>query len=390
MGKRLFAFVMFFLITVTAQVGCQSWDEPVIEASVPSTAVPPSPTITITSGSTTAVLLPTLIPTPTLLPTASPDPSPTPHPMQPTTIDSLRARAYPGGNIHIRAILEENDRFTRSYIDYPSDGLTITGIMQIPPGDGPFPVIILNHGYFDRDQYTAGTDTWQAAAYLNDRGYLTIAPDFRSWGESDIGFSFFHTGLVIDTLNLISALPSIPQADPAQVGVWGHSMGGGITTKMLAIDTRIKAAVLYAPNSANDADLIARWGSGCLTGQSEAAGDQCNPAEVIPPELSPVVVQAYLDAVADPAWLRQIAPIYHLDQVTAPVQIHSGLADGTAVPETPPKWATAVYDALLAAGKDAALYTYPGQGHFFTGDAWNLFMQRTADFFDMHLKQVAN
>ena len=186
-------------------------------------------------------------------------------------------------------------------------------------------------------------------------------------------------------INLIRSLPSLPQADTDRIGMWGHSMGGGITTKALTVDPRVKAAVLYAPNSADDADLIARWGPGCLPGQSEKAGDKCNPGEVIPADLPSEMITAYLDAASDPEMLRQIAPIYHLQYVTAPVQIHSGTADGAALAETPPEWAAAVYEALQSAGKEATLYTYSGQGHYFSGADWTTMIARTADFFDAEL-----
>jgi dipeptidyl aminopeptidase/acylaminoacyl peptidase len=154
----------------------------------------------------------------------------------------------------------EDPAYTRYYIAYPSGDLTITGTLNVPRGDGPFPVLILLHGYANREFYYAGLGTWQEADYFARRGYLVLAPDLRSWGQSDSGLSLFHMGLTADVLHLISALPSLPEADPARLGVWGHSMGGGMVTKLLTIDPRIRAGVLYAPNSAEDADLIARWG----------------------------------------------------------------------------------------------------------------------------------
>jgi dipeptidyl aminopeptidase/acylaminoacyl peptidase len=287
----------------------------------------------------------------------------------------------------MRAVLAETDDFTRYSIEYPSDGLTITGMMQSPPGIGPFPVIILLHGYFDRAYYWSGADTEEAADYFSSHGYLTIAPDFRSWGESDTGASLFHSGLVIDTLNLISSLPSLPQADPARVGLWGHSMGGGVATKVITVDSRVKAVVLYAPNSADDADIIGRWGPGCLPGQSEAAGDKCNSAEIIHPDLPPEIVDAYLKTAADPQLLRQVAPLYHLEQVITPVQIHIGTADGAGAAETPPEWSEKLYGALEAAGKDVAYYVYPNQGHFFSGESWESLLERARILFDDQLRE---
>jgi dienelactone hydrolase len=303
------------------------------------------------------------------------------YPLAEYTIQGLRARTYPGGAIHVRSVLTTTQVFTRYYIDYPSDGLSITGIMQIPRGDGRFPVVILNHGYIPRERYWSGADTWSAAEYLNRQGYLTLAPDFRSWGESDIGTSFFSTGQVIDTLNLISSLPSLPQADPERVGMWGHSMGGGVTAKAITIDPRIKAAVLYAPVSANDAQVLARWGSGCQPGPSGELAPGCAGAEVLTHDMDPKLYLAYKTVVSDPQFVYETSPIHYIDRVTAPVQIHIGNVDTT----TPPEWSSDIYQTLLEAGKEVEYYTYPDQGHAFQGQSWRLFMQRVADFFDRNL-----
>jgi uncharacterized protein len=320
--------------------------------------------------------------TPALQATATPS-----HPLFPYTIAGLQARDYPGGILRIRSTESINPTFTRYYVDYPSDGLTITTMMNVPSGEGPFPVVVMLHGYYDRATYWSGLGTWQAAEYLSQNGYLTIAPDFRTWGESDHDVNFFATGLVTDTLNLISSLPSVSQADPTRVGIWGHSMGGGVAIKALVVDPRIRAGVLYAPNSANDADLIDRWGPGCLPGQSEAAGDKCNPAEVIPTDLPEYIIEAYLDAAYDPVMLQQIAPIYYLDNVTAPIQIHIGTADGAALVQTPPEWSERLYLALESSEKTVEYYSYVGQGHFLNGQSWTTMMQRTLNFFNTQWRQ---
>jgi dienelactone hydrolase len=302
----------------------------------------------------------------------------------------LQTRQFVGGQIEILATLDQNDAFTRTYIQYPSDGLQITGVMHVPTGSAPFPVLILLHGYYDRDAYFAGADTWQAADYFARQGYLVIAPDLRSWGESGVGLSLFHMGLVVDVLNLIGSIPSLSQADSTRIGLWGHSMGGGIATKVLTIDSRVGAAVLYAPNSADDADLIARWGAGCLTGQSEAAGDMCNPAEVIPPDTSPELIQTYLAAAADPDFLKQVAPIYHLAAVSVPVQVHVGTADGAFLAQTPPEWSAKLVTGLENAGKTVTYYTYPDQGHFFTGESWTTLLERANQLFSEQLAPNLN
>ncbi len=355
----------------------------------PTATRPPLPTVAVTIEGPGAALPPTPVPTATPrsataippTPSLTAEPSPTAHPLQPYTIPALRARTYPGGDIELREVVEQTAGFSRVAFAYPSDGLTITGLAHLPPGPGPFPTVILLHGYVDRDRYFAGSDTWPEAEYFAARGYLALSPDFRTWGGSDVGESFFHMGLVVDTINLISALPSLPQADGERVLLWGHSMGGGVVTKVMTIDPRPRAAVLYAPNSADDADLIARWGFGCRPGVPQSVNQQCNPAESLPPWLPAATLDAYYAGAADPAFLRLVAPIYHLDAISAPIQIHIGTADGAALVETPPEWSQKLHTALLTAGREVAYYSYPGAGHTFSGAPWREMMSRAVDFY---------
>ncbi|MCQ3936755.1 MAG: hypothetical protein DPW18_06870 [Chloroflexi bacterium] len=356
------------------------------------TSTLPPPIVTIISPAATPAFTPTS--------TAAPTPTPLPHLMYPYTIAGLREREFSGGGISLDVRIALNDQFSTYLISYPSDGLRITGVLNLPAGEGPFPVIVMNHGFYPRSQYSSGDGSQRAAEFLTRRGYITVSPDYRTWGGSDLGPSFFHTGLVADVMNLLASLDSIPQADTSRVGMWGHSMGGGITTKVLVIqggvalndseeriETLVRAAVLYAPNSADDADLIARWGYGCIG--EIAAGEllnTCNSADVIPESLPAEVIAAYVESAQSPERMREIAPYYHLDSISVPVQIHIGSADGDYIGSTPPEWSYKLHQALLDAGVSAELFVYEGQRHSFTGDAWTLFMEQAAAFFDENLK----
>jgi dipeptidyl aminopeptidase/acylaminoacyl peptidase len=106
---------------------------------------------------------------------------------------------------------------------------------------------------------------------------------------------------------------------------------------------------------------------------------------VIPAETDPALVEAYFTAVADPAFLRRVSPIYHLDRIQAPMQIHSGAADGDLLPYTPPAWAAKLATALDEAEKEVAFFNYEGEGHYFGDESWRLMMERSLDFFDREL-----
>ena len=344
--------------------------------SVPSPLPPPEVVVeTITPSP-----IPTLIFTPSATPTIE-------ELIFPFTIEGLRQHDFQGGEIHIRSTLDDNEIFTTYLIDYPSDGLTITGVMQIPVGAGPFPVIVMNHGFFGRGVFNSGDGTDRAAAYLARHGYITLASDYRTWGESDVDLSFFYSGLVIDVINLLNAIPSIPEADPNRIGMWGHSMGGGVTMKTLTIDNRIRAAVLYSTVSADQGDVINRWGMGCF-GDIQM-GEQlmgCNSSDVIPETLPINLQNAYRFAASDADTLKRVSPINYLDWIDIPIQIHYGSKDGEIIGGTPPEWSVKLTQALRDSGKNVEMLSYEGERHSFIGQPWFDFMERTLRFFDQHVK----
>ncbi len=326
-------------------------------------------------------------PTPTVLP--SPTPTQTvAQALYPYTIEGLRKHNFQSGKITIRETLLETKDFTRYLIEYPSDGLTITGILQVPTiGEPPYPVIVMNHGFFSRTVYASGDGTDRAAEFLNQRGYLTVSSDYRTWADSETGISLYYSGLAIDAINLMYALSSFPEADVERIGMWGHSMGGGATLKVLTVDERIKAAVLYSSVSADFADIIERWGPGCLGDVFEGElAPGCNSSDILPLTLPDDLVTPYFDASADPEALQKFSPLYHFDFVTAPVQIVYGTEDGKTSAGTPPEWSKKMYEGFIEAGVDAKLYAHTGEGHSFRADEWFAFMQRASQFFDLYVK----
>jgi dipeptidyl aminopeptidase/acylaminoacyl peptidase len=100
----------------------------------------------------------------------------------------------------------------------------------------------------------------------------------------------------------------------------------------------------------------------------------------------PDVREAYYEAATRAELLQQIAPIYHLDLVAAPVQINYGTKDGKTSAGTPPEWSQKLYQAFVEAERPAQLFAYEGEFHSFNGDAWLAFMERSAKFFDRYVK----
>ena len=188
-------------------------------------------------------------------------------------------------------------------------------------------------------------------------------------------------------INLMNAIPSIPQADPNRIGMWGHSMGGGVTLKVLTIDSRVKAAVLYSSVSADFRDIIERWGPGCLGDVYEGElAFGCNSSDILPLDLPADLTASYIDSTTDPEILKTVSPLYYLDDITVPVQINYGTKDGLTFAGTPPEWSRKMYEGFIDAGKDAQIFSQEDEGHSFIGEPWFVFMIRSLKFFDKYVK----
>lgn len=263
-------------------------------------------------------------------------------------------------------VLATNSYFTRLLVKYPSDGLLIYGFMNLPRREqGPFPVVIALHGYIDPGVYDTLDYTTHYADSLARAGFLVIHPNLRGYPPSDAGDNLFRVGMAIDVLNLIAIVREqagqpgpLEAAKPSAIGLWGHSMGGGITTRVITIDQEVRAAVLYGAMSGDDQKNYERIFNYFSQGQRGA--DELNaPAE---------------------AFLR-ISPIYYLDRVQAIVSIHHGESDQ----EVPPEWSKDLCARLAGLGKEVECFTYPDQGHTFDGEGDTLFIQRMIEFFEKWL-----
>jgi dipeptidyl aminopeptidase/acylaminoacyl peptidase len=280
------------------------------------------------------------------------------------TIDALTARIYGGGQLDIIDTLEENETFTRYLITYPSDGLTVYGFMNVPNEGSDFPVALVLHGYIDPDDYDTLAYTRRYADALVEAGYFVIHPNFRNYPPSDEGPNPYRIGYAIDVLNLIAIIREQSQdpfgylrrADEDRIHLWGHSMGGGVTLRVLTIldEPYLRAAVLYGAMSGDERqnyEKILVW-SGGETGSFELA--------------------------ATDAQLGQISPIFFLDRINTPISIHHSEEDETV----PVAWSQTLCERLRGLGKRVECFTYFATPHTFRGEADTLFIERVTRFFD--------
>lgn len=332
--------------------GCTAGAEPE-PAATPTAAPPPSSIATETAPPATAE-------------PESVAPTPTPEPPHPVSLPALMAADFDGRDLRVGEVLGRNNAYTRYAVTYASGELTISGIMNVPAGGGPFPVLILAHGYIDPDVYTTGRGLAREQDYLAREGYVVLHTDYRNHAGSDDDPDNelrLRLGYAEDVINAVLAVRSsdLPYLDGDRVGLLGRSMGGGVVYDVLVTAPGlVDAAVVYAPVSSDAADNFNRWL------RDSPAGDE--------------IIEAYGDPADQPDFWRQRSARTLFDRITEPVLIHHGTADDTC----PLEWSHETLDALQAAGVDAELVEWEGEPHAFEA-GWQDSIEQTAEFFAAHL-----
>lgn len=291
--------------------------------------------------------------------------------VRPVSLPALMEKAYDGQDFKLGRVLDDNSAYTRYFITYKSETLTISGIMNIPKGTPPapgWPVLFLNHGYIDPAIYTNGRGLKREQDYLARRGYAVIHSDYRNHAESDDDPEnelHFRLGYTVDIINAITALRAakLPGIDTERIGMLGHSMGGGVTLNTLVVaPDLVDAAVLFAPVSANYERNYERW-----TRSDSEQGKR--------------IIERYGTPEESPEFWNAVSAKNYFDRIRTPIQNHHGTADASVEI----KWSDELDQWLKAAGKAHDYRIYPGEPHEFTR-AWPLVMSRTLAFFDQHVK----
>lgn len=284
------------------------------------------------------------------------------------SLEAFSRTAFDGRDLALGPVLASNDAYVRHYVTYRSGALRVSGVMNVPRGEGPFPLLVLNHGYIDPAVYTNGRGLKREQDYLARNGYAVLHTDCRNHADSDDDPDAelrLRLGYAEDAVNAVLAVrkAQLPNVDAARVGMLGHSMGGGVTLQVLtSVPDLIDAAVLFAPVSADARDNFHRW--------TERR-----------PEVAERIRAAYGGPDENPVFWYGVSPMTRLDRITAPVMLHHGTADES----TPHAWAVTLDAAMRNAQKPMTFHSYDGEPHEFTA-AWPMVMARTVEFFDAHLK----
>lgn len=155
-------------------------------------------------------------------------------------------------------ILEEvkTAKFTRQLISYHTDSgdRRVRAYLFLPPSmEAKRAAVLCLHQTIaigkKEPAGLGGNPQLHYAKHLAERGFVTLAPDYPSFGEYDYSFPLqdgYVSGTmkaIYDNFRAIDLLQSLAEVDGGRIGCIGHSLGGHNTIFTAAFDSRIKVMV---------------------------------------------------------------------------------------------------------------------------------------------------
>ena len=160
-------------------------------------------------------------------------------------------------------------------VEISSGALRLKALFWIPPGPGPFPAVLFNHGSGGPDAaHTAGLPMTEAAEKLGPlftkHGYAFLFLFRRGQGLSadqapfmqnvlqreetskgnearqHLQFILLTTEQLDDVTAALSFLKTVPRVDAKRIAVVGHSFGSQLTLLAVERDNTVRAAITFA------------------------------------------------------------------------------------------------------------------------------------------------
>ncbi len=302
--------------------------------------------------------------------------------------------------LKVEKIISE-DKDSNVYVllfKYESQGKNISGALNLKI-DNKFdetsknPTIIMLRGYAPIENYYSGLGTKNAASVFATNNYVTLAPDFLGFGESDSEPAdtwearFIKTVNVIDLIKTVQTFPEIDLGqlenfpikkitlDSSKIGIWGHSNGGQIAVSVLEAMNSNLPTTLWAP-------VLAPFPYSILYFSDEYADEGKE-------------TRKYLSLFEEDYDVFDFSITQHLDQLHGPIQIQHGTNDDSALVSWTEEFLTKVDLENERRATDSStenkkapikidFYKYLGANHNLQPN-WNEAVQKDLIFFDKYL-----
>ncbi len=287
------------------------------------------------------------------------------------TIENLSKANTPKVAINLERQLKDYPTFTSNLFSYSFDPTLqngqvkkASGLINIPKEEGKYPIIAMVRGYISPKDYFTGNGTINSSLFFAKNNFITIAPDFLGYGESDkepnnIFEARFQTYTTMMTL--LNSLEGIEKWDHKNIFIWAHSNGGQIALTTLEITGKTYPTTLWAPVSAPFPYSILYY-----------SGDANDFGKSLRQEL------AKFESIYDS---NLYSPKNYLDKIKAMINLDQGTADD-AVPVT---WSDSLVKTLKNQGLNVSYNKYTNADHQMS-PVWNSVIQKDLEFFKENTK----
>ena len=225
------------------------------------------------------------------------------------------------------------------------DGLELVGYLTQAKTDEKTPLVLLVHGGPWARDYWGFT---ASAQWFANRGYATLQVNFR--GSTGYGKSFLHKGdgqwgvgdMQHDLSDAVQWAIDEGIADPDKICIYGGSYGGYACLAGLAFTPDLYKCGVDIVGPSNVKTLL----------------------DSIPAYWGPLRNQMLIkigDVDSDEEFNKKISPLYHVDQITAPLLIGQGAND----PRVKQAEADQIAFSMRDKGIPVEYVLYPDEGHGF-------------------------
>ncbi len=122
-------------------------------------------------------------------------------------------------------------------VTFSSEDATLSGKLLLPTTRGPHPAIVLMHGSGPLTRFSFGP----YPRFFASLGFAVLIYDKRGTGASTGTFfprtAFYPEQYLRDAVAAVKFLKTLSDVNPGQIGAWGTSEGGMLTTQLAAVES---------------------------------------------------------------------------------------------------------------------------------------------------------
>nr|WP_145405173.1 alpha/beta fold hydrolase [Paenibacillus xylanexedens] len=266
--------------------------------------------------------------------------------------------------------IDESKMADMKPVTYKSrDGLDIHGYLTLPPGAkaSELPLVVIPHGGpWSRDSWGYSPQV----QFLASRGYAVLQVNFR--GSTGYGKKFLDAGnkqwgkaMQDDLTDGVNWLVKEGTVDPKRVAIYGGSYGGYAALAGLAFTPDVYAAGISYVGPSNIFTLLDSLPPYWESGRN-------------------MFYERVGDPVKDKELLTAISPLFHVDQMKAPLFVAQGAND----PRVKQAESDQIVEALRKRGVDVPYMLKTNEGYGFANVENQLDLYRAMEkFLNRHLMQ---